>query len=181
MLLHCRGALVMTPQGSMLLTGKRALEYAGSVAAEDNNGIGGFERVGLGDRMDHVPSELSGGQQQRVAIARALVTDPKVLLADEPTGNLDSRTTDEVLAMLQWLNRERGLTIVMVTHEADVARCASRIVTVKDGLILSDEAVAEPRRGGASPWSGWRCRAARASRWTAARRTWTGSRPCCGA
>ncbi|MBP6835362.1 MAG: ABC transporter ATP-binding protein, partial [Deltaproteobacteria bacterium] len=105
-----------------------------------------LELVGLGDRLANTPSQLSGGQQQRVAIARALVTEPEVLLADEPTGNLDSRTTDEVLAMLQWLNRERGLTIVMVTHESDVAHCASRIVTVKDGLILSDELVAEPRR-----------------------------------
>ena len=115
-----------------------------------------LELVGLGDRLANTPSQLSGGQQQRVAIARALVTEPEVLLADEPTGNLDSRTTDEVLAMLQWLNRERGLTIVMVTHESDVAHCASRIVTVKDGLILSDELVAEPRRAkapaGAEPW-----------------------------
>jgi macrolide transport system ATP-binding/permease protein len=115
-----------------------------------------LELVGLGTRLHNTPSQLSGGQQQRVAIARALVTDPEVLLADEPTGNLDSRTTDEVLAMLQWLNRERALTIVMVTHEPDVARCASRIVTVKDGLIVSDEVVAEPRRAqapaGAEPW-----------------------------
>jgi macrolide transport system ATP-binding/permease protein len=115
-----------------------------------------LELVGLGERLHNTPSQLSGGQQQRVAIARALVTNPEVLLADEPTGNLDSRTTDEVLAMLQWLNRERGLTIVMVTHESDVAHCASRIVTMRDGLIISDEAVAEPRRAqapaGAEPW-----------------------------
>ncbi len=115
-----------------------------------------LELVGLGDRLANTPSQLSGGQQQRVAIARALVTEPEVLLADEPTGNLDSRTTDEVLAMLQWLNREKGLTIIMVTHEHDVAHCASRIVTVKDGLIVGDEAVAEPRRAaapaGSEPW-----------------------------
>jgi macrolide transport system ATP-binding/permease protein len=112
--------------------------------------------VGRGERLANTPSQLSGGQQQRVAIARALVTEPEVLLADEPTGNLDSRTTDEVLAMLQWLNREKGLTIIMVTHEPDVAHCASRIVTVKDGLIVGDEAVAAPRRAvapaGSEPW-----------------------------
>jgi putative ABC transport system ATP-binding protein len=104
-----------------------------------------LELVGLGDKLANTPSQLSGGQQQRVAIARALVTEPEVLLADEPTGNLDSRTTDEVLAMLQWLNRERGLTIVMVTHEPDVAHCASRIVGARRAH-RSDELVAEPRR-----------------------------------
>lgn len=104
--------------------------------------------VGLRERMQHTPAQLSGGQQQRVAIARALVTEPKVLLADEPTGNLDSKTAEEILALLQWLNRERGLTIVMVTHEPDVAACAQRIVTVRDGLIVSDERLAKPRIAG---------------------------------
>jgi putative ABC transport system ATP-binding protein len=93
--------------------------------------------VGLGDRMDHTPAELSGGQQQRVAIARALVTRPGILLADEPTGNLDSRTTLEVMDMLQKLNDD-GLTIVMVTHEPDVAAGAKRTVTLMDGLVQSD-------------------------------------------
>ncbi len=101
--------------------------------------------VGLADRMRNTSSQLSGGQQQRVAIARALVTDPELLLADEPTGNLDTKTTEEVLALMQWLNRDRGLTIVMVTHEAEVAACTSRIVTVRDGLIVSDEPVANQR------------------------------------
>jgi len=97
-----------------------------------------LERVGLGERLDHHPSELSGGQQQRVAIARALVTEPTVLLADEPTGNLDSRTSVEILALFQELN-DQGITILVVTHEPDVACYAKRVVEVKDGHILRDE------------------------------------------
>jgi putative ABC transport system ATP-binding protein len=95
-------------------------------------------RVGLEERVHHRPNQLSGGQQQRVAIARALVTSPRVLLADEPTGNLDSRTSYEVLALLQELNRTSGITIVLVTHEPDVAACTSRTVTMRDGHIRSD-------------------------------------------
>jgi putative ABC transport system ATP-binding protein len=104
-----------------------------------------LERVGLSDRVDHHPSELSGGQQQRVAIARALVTEPSLLLADEPTGNLDSRTSLEVMALFQELNRS-GLTVVLVTHEPDIARHAQRIVVLKDGRVATDEAVDEPHR-----------------------------------
>ena len=96
-----------------------------------------LESVGLGDRLDHTPNELSGGQKQRVAIARALVTEPSILLADEPTGNLDSRTSLEIIKTMQRLNRE-GLTILMVTHEPDIARFTRRIVTLRDGVILND-------------------------------------------
>lgn len=97
-----------------------------------------LERVGLGGRVDHHPSELSGGQQQRVAIARALVTEPTVLLADEPTGNLDSRTSIEIMALFQELNAQ-GITILVVTHEPDIACYAKRMVEVRDGRILRDE------------------------------------------
>jgi ABC-type lipoprotein export system ATPase subunit len=95
-----------------------------------------LQRVGLGERLDHEPSRLSGGQQQRVAIARALINQPPLLLADEPTGNLDSHTSDEVLDMFQALNRSEGITIIMVTHDAHVARHAQRVIHIRDGLIL---------------------------------------------
>jgi putative ABC transport system ATP-binding protein len=101
-----------------------------------------LERVGLADRLDHRPSELSGGQQQRVAIARALVTQPTLLLADEPTGNLDSRTSVEIMALFQKLNDD-GITVVLVTHEPDIARYAKRIIEMRDGRILHDEPVLE--------------------------------------
>ncbi|WXB00326.1 ABC transporter ATP-binding protein [Pendulispora brunnea] len=96
-----------------------------------------LERVGLGSRLDHHPNQLSGGQQQRVAIARALVGEPKVILADEPTGNLDSKTSVEVMALFQELGRS-GITIALVTHEPDIAEYASRVVVVRDGHLLSD-------------------------------------------
>lgn len=103
-----------------------------------------LERVGLGDRLEHEPSQLSGGQQQRVAIARALVTEPSLIFADEPTGNLDSRTTLEVLTLFQKLNSE-GMTLVMVTHESEVAQYAGRLLELRDGHLLKDEVVQNPR------------------------------------
>ncbi|MDG2221238.1 MAG: ABC transporter ATP-binding protein [Rubripirellula sp.] len=103
------------------------------------------ERVGLGDRLDHRPQQLSGGQQQRVAIARSLVNDPLFVLADESTGNLDSATTAEILAIFDELNEE-GRTIILVTHEDDVAERAKRIVRLKDGMLHTDEVVSEERR-----------------------------------
>ncbi|MBL9169262.1 MAG: ABC transporter ATP-binding protein [Verrucomicrobiales bacterium] len=96
--------------------------------------------VGLGERYDHTPNQLSGGQQQRVAIARGLVNEPKLLLADEPTGNLDSRTSIEIMGIFQRLN-DQGMTVAMVTHELDIARYCRRVIVMRDGLVRSDEAV----------------------------------------
>jgi putative ABC transport system ATP-binding protein len=104
-----------------------------------------LERVGLGGRMFHHPNQLSGGQQQRVAIARALVCEPQLVLADEPTGNLDSRTSREIMGLFQEVNRQ-GVTIVLVTHEPDIAACASRLVVIRDGIVCSDRPVAGPAR-----------------------------------
>jgi putative ABC transport system ATP-binding protein len=142
-------------QGFNLLARTTALEnvelpmvYQGVPARERRSRAAeALEHVGLGSRLDHTPSQLSGGQQQRVAIARALVNRPKLLLADEPTGALDSATSVEIMSIFQRLNDE-GLTILLVTHELDVAEHARRVVTFKDGLILSDEPVLRRRLAG---------------------------------
>ena len=98
-----------------------------------------LEKVGLGDRIHHKPTQLSGGQQQRVAIARALVNNPDILLADEPTGNLDSTATEEIISIFKDLNENEGITVIMVTHEEEIAGQAQRIISMKDGLITSDK------------------------------------------
>jgi putative ABC transport system ATP-binding protein len=101
--------------------------------------------VGLSERMHNMPNQLSGGQQQRVAIARSLVNDPSIILADEPTGNLDSRTSVEVMDVFQRLNEERSITIALVTHEPDIAQYARRVIVFKDGRIKNDYMVKQPR------------------------------------
>ena len=155
-LAHIRnGKLGFVFQSFNLLSRTTALEnvelpllYAGvtSSAERHRRARESLERVGLGDRLDHVPNQLSGGQQQRVAIARALVNQPPLLLADEPTGALDSKTTVEVMRILSGLSRE-GITVVMVTHEADVAAWARRVLVMRDGKLVSDKT--QPPKEGA--------------------------------
>jgi putative ABC transport system ATP-binding protein len=144
-------------QGFNLLTRTSALDnvelpmlYAGVRNARErrDRAAAALAAVGLGERLGHHPNQLSGGQQQRVAIARALVNDPKLLLADEPTGNLDTRTSIEVMGIFQRLNAERGLTIVLVTHEMDIAEYGTRILGFRDGRVRTDTAVVHRRDAG---------------------------------
>jgi putative ABC transport system ATP-binding protein len=128
------------------------LVYLGGVPAEERveRASAVLEQVGLGERMDHKPKELSGGQQQRVAIARALITRPALLLADEPTGNLDSKSSIEIMALFEALNSQ-GITVVLVTHEPDIAAHAQRVISVHDGLLYSDRPPAASVTNSAAP------------------------------
>jgi len=126
------------------------LTYAGISGKERNaRAMNALERVGLGERTHHAPNELSGGQQQRVAIARALVNEPAILLADEPTGALDSKTGVEIMDLFQSLHKESGQTVILVTHDAYVARHTERIIKISDGKIVSDEVNANQVKAGA--------------------------------
>ena len=129
---------------------KLPLTYAGISGKErDERAMKALERVGLGKRTHHAPNELSGGQQQRVAIARAIVNEPAILLADEPTGALDSKTGVEIMDLFQSLHRENGQTVILVTHDAHVARHTDRIIKISDGKIVSDEVNPNPIKAGA--------------------------------
>jgi putative ABC transport system ATP-binding protein len=128
----------LIPRASAVHNVEMPLIYAGDNQQRRERAMGALESVGLLERAGHLPNELSGGQQQRVAVARALVTDPAILLADEPTGNLDSESSLEIMKLLRDLNQQ-GRTIVLITHEPDIAAFAQRVVRVRDGAIVSDE------------------------------------------
>ena len=132
----------LLPRATSLHNVELPLVYAGVASKERRNrASAALQRVGLGNRMDHRPNELSGGQRQRVAIARALVNEPSILLADEPTGNLDSTTSEEIMQVFAELHRQ-GQTIIMVTHEADIAAHAERTVVLRDGKVETDRVTA---------------------------------------
>jgi putative ABC transport system ATP-binding protein len=137
----------LLPRTSALANVELPLIYAG-ITRSRKRCIAALEMVGLGDRLNHHPNELSGGQQQRVAIARALVNEPSLILADEPTGNLDSVAGQEVMRIFQDLNEQRGITVVLVTHEPDIAQHTQRIIRLHDGLVTSDTAVPNRIRAG---------------------------------
>ena len=145
----------LLPRTSALENVELPLLYdrSGRIADPRRQALAVLDQVGLGDRVHHEPARLSGGQQQRVAIARALVNDPAILLADEPTGNLDTRTSVEIMAVFQGLNA-RGMTVLLVTHEPDIACYAKRIIELRDGRIVRDEPVAAPRHA-ASDLQAW--------------------------
>jgi len=129
----------LLPRLSALANVELGLRYAGSY--DRKIALEALERVGLADRAHHRPTELSGGEQQRVAIARALVKNPPLIIADEPTGNLDSRTSEEIISILTDLHKESNLTLVMVTHELDIARHCQRIIRIRDGEVVAEERV----------------------------------------
>ncbi len=137
----------LLPRTTALRNVELPLIYSGvGMGERRRRAVAALEAVGLGDRLQHQPNELSGGQQQRVAIARALVNDPAIILADEPTGNLDSVSGAEVMALLQRLNRERGITVVFVTHDREIAEHTRRILHLHDGKIIQEEVVETPRQ-----------------------------------
>jgi putative ABC transport system ATP-binding protein len=137
----------LLPRTSAVENVELPLMYAGVKNAHERRerAAAALTAVGLGGRLGHHPNQLSGGQQQRVAIARALVNNPKLLLADEPTGNLDTQTSIEVMEILRGLNQDQGLTVVLVTHEMDIAQYGTRIVSFRDGRVRTDHAVLERR------------------------------------
>jgi putative ABC transport system ATP-binding protein len=136
----------LLPRTTALENVELPLMYNGASARERHaRALARLQQVGLQGREHHHPNQLSGGQQQRVAIARALINDPAILLADEPTGNLDSKTSIEILAIFQRLNRENGITVILVTHEPDIAAYTSRHILFRDGRILKDERIMTPR------------------------------------
>ena len=138
----------LLPRASALHNVELPLIYNGTPKAErDGMAKRALEKVELADRMYHKPSELSGGQRQRVALARALVNDPSILLADEPTGNLDSKTSEDIMKLFDHLHRQ-GNTIITVTHEASISKHAHRVLSILDGRIASDEAIPESERNG---------------------------------
>ena len=131
-------AFNLLPKMDLLRNVELPMMYAGCSKVErKQKALKALERVGLADRVDHRPNEISGGQKQRAAIARSLVNDPAIILADEPTGNLDSKSSNEIMDIFTELNNE-GVTIILVTHEPDIAQYAKRIITFKDGIIISD-------------------------------------------